>query len=360
MAIAAAGSAGCAAGHAQVRGRARPVPVGRCRPRQDLADRPVPRRARACASRRDHFHRFMQDVHARLRATARPRPARARRRAASRPTPLLCLDEFFVSDIADAMMLGLFSGPRPGTASRWSPPRTRRRRALPRRPAAQPLPARDRADRALHGRSSTWTAATTTACASSSRRRCTSPRTSRCRRRARAALRRDRRRSAARSMRRCEVEGRAIRTRAAADDVVLVRLRGALRGTARAADYIEIARDYHTVFVSGVPVFDASRDDAARRFVALVDEFYDRNVKLVLSALGRARRAVSRRAPRLRVRANSQPPRRDADSRLPRQASPRLTGRARRSARPATAPAVLRCGTRRHVAARREAPMAGL
>jgi cell division protein ZapE len=33
-----------------------------------------------------------------------------------------------------------------------------------------------------------------------------------------------------------------------------------------------------------VPVLDASRDDAARRLVNLVDEFYDRNVKLVVSA----------------------------------------------------------------------------
>jgi cell division protein ZapE len=33
-----------------------------------------------------------------------------------------------------------------------------------------------------------------------------------------------------------------------------------------------------------VPVFDAGSDDPARRFIALVDEFYDRNVKLVLSA----------------------------------------------------------------------------
>jgi cell division protein ZapE len=50
------------------------------------------------------------------------------------------------------------------------------------------------------------------------------------------------------------------------------------------ADYVEIARDFHTVLVSDVPRFDAASDDAARRFIALVDEFYDRNVKLVISA----------------------------------------------------------------------------
>jgi cell division protein ZapE len=49
-------------------------------------------------------------------------------------------------------------------------------------------------------------------------------------------------------------------------------------------DYIEIAREFQAVFVSDVPVLDAEHEDEARRFVALVDELYDRNVKLVVSA----------------------------------------------------------------------------
>lgn len=49
-------------------------------------------------------------------------------------------------------------------------------------------------------------------------------------------------------------------------------------------DYIEIARCYQTVLLSNVPVLDRQRDDAARRFIAVVDEFYDRKVKLILSA----------------------------------------------------------------------------
>jgi cell division protein ZapE len=55
-------------------------------------------------------------------------------------------------------------------------------------------------------------------------------------------------------------------------------------GPRSSSDYVEIARDYHTVFVSGVPVLADGSNDPARRFIALVDEFYDRNVKLVLSA----------------------------------------------------------------------------
>src|SRR3546814_4148621 len=55
-------------------------------------------------------------------------------------------------------------------------------------------------------------------------------------------------------------------------------------GPRAVADYIEIARSFHTVLISAVPQFDASRDDAARRFVHLIDEFYDRNVNLIVSA----------------------------------------------------------------------------
>jgi cell division protein ZapE len=55
-------------------------------------------------------------------------------------------------------------------------------------------------------------------------------------------------------------------------------------GPRAAADYIELANHYHTVFLSDVPVLTEQKDDAARRFISLVDEFYDHRVKLVLSA----------------------------------------------------------------------------
>lgn len=55
-------------------------------------------------------------------------------------------------------------------------------------------------------------------------------------------------------------------------------------GPRGAADYIEIAGQYQTVFVSGIPVLHESGDDKARRFITMVDEFYDHRVKLVLSA----------------------------------------------------------------------------
>ena len=49
-------------------------------------------------------------------------------------------------------------------------------------------------------------------------------------------------------------------------------------------DYIELSRMFHAVLISGVPAFGPDSDDLARRFINLVDEFYDRNVKLVLAA----------------------------------------------------------------------------
>ncbi len=49
-------------------------------------------------------------------------------------------------------------------------------------------------------------------------------------------------------------------------------------------DYIELSRVYHTVLLADVKTMQRESDDAARRFIALVDEFYERNVKLIISA----------------------------------------------------------------------------
>ena len=49
-------------------------------------------------------------------------------------------------------------------------------------------------------------------------------------------------------------------------------------------DYIEVAREFHAVLVSNVPQMGRATDDQARRFINMVDEFYDRGVKLILSA----------------------------------------------------------------------------
>src|SRR5690606_4198974 len=49
-------------------------------------------------------------------------------------------------------------------------------------------------------------------------------------------------------------------------------------------DYLEIASQFHTVFLSGVPRMSAAMASEARRFVWLVDVLYDRRVNLIVSA----------------------------------------------------------------------------
>ena len=81
-----------------------------------------------------------------------------------------------------------------------------------------------------------------------------------------------------------EIEGRTIRTVCRADGVVWFDFPDICDGPRGPADYIEIARQYQTVLISNVPVFTDFDNDRATRFMMLVDEFYDRNVKLIVSA----------------------------------------------------------------------------
>ncbi len=81
-----------------------------------------------------------------------------------------------------------------------------------------------------------------------------------------------------------EIDGRIIHNRRRADGVVWFTFGQICDGPRSAADYIEIARCFQTVIVSDVPALASNLDDQARRFISMVDEFYDRRVKLILSA----------------------------------------------------------------------------
>ncbi|MDO4434948.1 MAG: cell division protein ZapE [Cardiobacteriaceae bacterium] len=48
-------------------------------------------------------------------------------------------------------------------------------------------------------------------------------------------------------------------------------------------DYIDIAKRFSYVGIDGVPIISEDKEDAARRFLLLIDEFYDRGVKLLLT-----------------------------------------------------------------------------
>ncbi|MGA9367268.1 MAG: cell division protein ZapE, partial [Steroidobacteraceae bacterium] len=81
-----------------------------------------------------------------------------------------------------------------------------------------------------------------------------------------------------------EIDGRPIAVVRQSERVVWFDFEALCNGPRSQDDYIEIARNYQSVVVSDVPVMDAMRDDEARRFIALIDELYDRCVKLVISA----------------------------------------------------------------------------
>jgi cell division protein ZapE len=51
-----------------------------------------------------------------------------------------------------------------------------------------------------------------------------------------------------------------------------------------ASDYLRLARDYHTLLVDHIPVMDYAERNAAKRFIALIDTLYDNAVKLLASA----------------------------------------------------------------------------
>jgi cell division protein ZapE len=81
-----------------------------------------------------------------------------------------------------------------------------------------------------------------------------------------------------------DVEGRRIAYRKRAGGLVWFDFAVLCGGPRSYADYVDLARRFHTVILSGVPKLPARASDAARRFTWLVDVFYDDRVKMVLAA----------------------------------------------------------------------------
>jgi cell division protein ZapE len=81
-----------------------------------------------------------------------------------------------------------------------------------------------------------------------------------------------------------DIEGREIKTRFCGDGVVWFDFPEICEGPWSQIVYIEIAMLYQTVLVSNLPRFTEQSENAARRFISLVDEFYDHSVKLIISA----------------------------------------------------------------------------
>lgn len=234
---------------------------------------------------RYHFHRIMSRVHGRLAGLRNtPDPLAVVAADFARDARVICFDEFYVSDIADAMLLGRFIEAlldRGVTlvATSNSAPQDLYRGGLQRQrflPAIDLLvsntevvhvdglvdyrlrvleaaeiwhsPLDEVADRNLEGYFREIAPERGTSDAG------------------------------------LDILGRRIRARRLAEGIVWFDFEALCDGPRSQEDYIQIARDFQTVIVSGVPQLDETRENAARRFISLVDEFYDRRVNLIVSA----------------------------------------------------------------------------
>lgn len=81
-----------------------------------------------------------------------------------------------------------------------------------------------------------------------------------------------------------EINHRKIATYRNADGVLMVDFKELCEGPRSQSDYIELSRIYHSVLLANVKSMGQHNDDVARRFIAMVDEFYERHVKLIMSA----------------------------------------------------------------------------
>ena len=234
---------------------------------------------------RVHFHRFMQRVHNELKALkGEKNPLDIVSRRFADEARVICFDEFFVSDIGDAMILatlmdGLFSRGVTLVCTSNIVPDGLYKDGLQR---ARFLPAIDlvkqhtevvNVDGGVDYRLRTLEQAELYHCPLDDE--------------ADVSLRRSFDSlavEAAKHSKTMEINGRKIPAQAHADDVVWFDFKDVCDGPRSQNDYIEMARQFHAVIISNVPILGGDKDDQARRFINMIDEFYDRNVKVIISA----------------------------------------------------------------------------
>jgi cell division protein ZapE len=233
---------------------------------------------------RIHFHRFMARVHASLAAMPNARdPLPELAREWAKQCRVLCFDEFFVSDIADAMLLSgllqaLFAEGVTLIATSNVPPDELYRDGLQRAkflPAIESLKKhtlslhvdgeRDfrlrilqRSEIYLHPLNDHAKAGLMQAFKRMS---------------GNCSLATD-----------LEINGRILQAQHRSDGIIWFGFNTLCEQPRSTSDYIEIARAFNTVLLEDVPVMNESNADATRRFINLIDEFYDRNVKMLISA----------------------------------------------------------------------------
>ena len=232
--------------------------------------------------RRVHFHHFMREIHRELdelKGTEDPLAAVAGRTA--RRYRLICFDEFHVCDIADALILGRFldkvmdRGVQFVMTSNYHPDQLysnglQRERFLP---AMELL--KDRLDVIEVDNGTDYR-----------RLKMEKLRVYHTGGGAEAELARifQELKDVEEEKHALDVENRIIPYRKRAGGLVWFDFAVLCGGARSYADYVDLARRFHTVILSGVPKMQARVSDAARRFTWLVDVFYDDRVKLVVGA----------------------------------------------------------------------------
>lgn len=234
---------------------------------------------------RIHFHRFMQRVHKDLtELQGKSDPLKEVAKRIHKEAVVICFDEFFVTDIADAMILGglfeyLFKrGVTLVATSNIIPARLydnglQRQRFLPAIAMVERYCQVLNVDAGIDYRLRVLQQAALYHTPLGPQ--------------ATAALQESFNKLATGENvcnRTIDINDRTVEVTARTDDVLWCSFAELCEKPRSAPDYIELARIYNTVLLSDVPPLGANNDDAARRFINLVDEFYDRGVKLILSA----------------------------------------------------------------------------
>ncbi len=233
---------------------------------------------------RVHFHAFMRGVHEELKTLAHevdPLATVAARIA--RQYRLICFDEFHVSDIADAMILGrllraLFAGGVVFVMTSNYPPEKlypdglKRENFLPTialmREWLDVVEVDGVVDYRLRMLERVETFLVPAGPSADARMR--------------AAF--EAMRTVADEPREITVDGRPLVARRRAGGAIWFDFATLCDGPRSQRDYLELAQHYAVLFLSGIPLMTAADGDRARRFTWLVDILYDHHVKLVASA----------------------------------------------------------------------------
>ncbi|MGY2216699.1 MULTISPECIES: cell division protein ZapE [unclassified Pseudomonas] len=236
---------------------------------------------------RTHFHRFMKRVHEEMKTLpGEKNPLTIIAKRFSEEARVICFDEFFVSDITDAMILGtlmeeLFKNGVTLVATSNIVPDGLYKDGLQR---ARFLPAialiKQNTDivnvdsgvdyRLRHLEQAELFHYPLNEVAQESLRKSFRALTPECTQ----AIENDK----------LIIENREIIALRTCDDVAWFEFRELCDGPRSQNDYIELGKIFHAVILSGVEQMSVTTDDIARRFINMVDEFYDRNVKLIISA----------------------------------------------------------------------------